>query len=181
MNRVRRYAPTLTFPPYTYISGRAPHPIRDPAGHAFGKEPEEVAPLNAADWHCSVVYQQGIDLFNAGYYWEAHEVWESLWKVALRGSCEQTLLLLLIKLAAAGVKAREGRAVGIARHAVRARELLDLLPSEREPFAGLSRAGIEQVIAAYETLATQSVAKLAQFPATTEPVCVVEPALVLME
>ncbi len=29
-------------------------------------------------------YLYGIDLFNAQFYWEAHEVWESLWLVARR-------------------------------------------------------------------------------------------------
>ncbi|MER9007639.1 DUF309 domain-containing protein [Mesorhizobium sp. M0862] len=28
------------------------------------------------------MFRWGIDLFNHGYYWEAHEAWEPLWQTA---------------------------------------------------------------------------------------------------
>ncbi|TGQ49534.1 DUF309 domain-containing protein, partial [Mesorhizobium sp. M1C.F.Ca.ET.210.01.1.1] len=28
------------------------------------------------------MFRWGIDLFNHGYYWEAHEAWEPLWHAA---------------------------------------------------------------------------------------------------
>jgi predicted metal-dependent hydrolase len=64
-----------------------------------------------------------IDLFNHGYYWEAHEAWESLWLGCGRTGVTADFLKGLIKLAAAGVKARERRTEGVLRHARRAAEL----------------------------------------------------------
>ena len=54
-------------------------------------------------------FRRAIELFNAGYYWEAHEVWEELWHVEGRRGPTAELLKALIKLAAAGVKVREGQ------------------------------------------------------------------------
>lgn len=66
-----------------------------------------------------------VDLFNHGYYWEAHEVWEHEWIAAGRTGPAADLLKGFIKLAAAGVKAREGRPAGIVRHGQRALELFE--------------------------------------------------------
>jgi predicted metal-dependent hydrolase len=65
----------------------------------------------------------GLDLFNHGYYWEAHEVWEGLWHAAGRSGLTANFMQALIKLAAAGVKAREARPEGVRRHSRRAAEL----------------------------------------------------------
>ncbi len=70
----------------------------------------------------SARFQRGIELFNAGYYWEAHEVWEELWHVEGRRGPTAELLKALIKLAAAGVKVREGRENGVRTHCRRAAE-----------------------------------------------------------
>jgi uncharacterized protein len=72
-----------------------------------------------------------VQLFNAGYYWEAHEVWEGLWHAHGRRGATADLLRALIKLAAAGVKVREGQEHGVRIHARRAAEL----------FARLRQAG----------------------------------------
>jgi hypothetical protein len=66
----------------------------------------------------------GQDLFNHGYYWEAHEAWEGLWQVARRGSPERAFLKALILLSAAGVKIRESKYGAAVRHADRAAALL---------------------------------------------------------
>ncbi len=110
-------------PPYAYTPGRFPHPVRDPQGHSFGRPPPSVSPTELADWRTSRVYRVGVDLFNHGYYWEAHEAWEALWNALGRRGVEADFVKGLIKLAAAGVKAREGRAEGVARHARRAEAL----------------------------------------------------------
>ena len=119
-----RYRPDRPFPPYAYVPGRAPHPRRDPGGHSRGIETETPVALDLADWRCSDAYLYGVDLFNAGYYWEAHEAWEDLWRQAPRASPERTVLHGLIRLAAAGVKAREGNGHGCTRHARKAAALL---------------------------------------------------------
>lgn len=112
-------------PPYTYIPGRNPHPISHPAGH------RQVAPEGDVDidldqdrWLVSRTCQRACELFAAGYYWEAHEVWEALWKRLPEDSVQRRLVQGWIKLAAAGVKCLEGNSNGAVRHARRAAELL---------------------------------------------------------
>ncbi|MEX2176715.1 MAG: DUF309 domain-containing protein [Pirellulaceae bacterium] len=112
------------FPPYSYVPGQSPHPLSDPAGHSFGRHD---APL-ADDAALQAAYRYGNDLFNYGYYWEAHEAWESAWHFCGRRGGRADFLKGLIKLAAAGVKLREGKAVGIERHAARARALFAAVP-----------------------------------------------------
>ena len=104
-------------PPYTYVPGYAPHPISDPKGHMQGASlPETWSNRDHLLW--------GKRLFDHGYYWEAHEAWEHLWIELGRTSMDATLVKGLIKLAASGVKCREGNAAGATRHATRAAELL---------------------------------------------------------
>ena len=76
------------------------------------------------------MYLWGIDLFHAGFYWEAHEAWEAVWHACNRKGPLADLLKALIKLAAAGVKARENRPEGIRRHTRRAIELLKSVSSQ---------------------------------------------------
>src|SRR4051812_45558889 len=53
-------------------------------------------------------FRYGVDLFNHGFPWEAHEAWEPLWFAAPRERPERALLQGLIHAAAAVVKARAG-------------------------------------------------------------------------
>lgn len=132
-----RFVPEIAFPPYTFVPGRSPHPVRDPAGHLFGRTPE-LPPLDPGRWRESRAYLHGIDLFNHGYYWEAHEVWEGLWVAAGRTGSTADFLKGLIKLAAAGVKVRQGQARGVLSHAAGAAELFrDLARQGEDVYAGL--------------------------------------------
>lgn len=113
------------FPPYSYVPGGPwPHPIRSPSGHLHGRAHELAAPIEAGRWAQSPLYLRGIELFNEGYYWEAHETWEPLWLVHGRRGATAALLQALIKMAAAGVKIRERRPDGARTHAARASLLL---------------------------------------------------------
>jgi predicted metal-dependent hydrolase len=105
------------------VPGRTPHPVRDPAGHSFGQSPELPPPIDPDRCQESRVYLHGVDLFNHGYYWEAHEVWEGLWRAAGRTGTTADFLKGLIKLAAAGVKVRQGQPRGITSHAAGAADL----------------------------------------------------------
>lgn len=115
-----RLVPEAPLPPYSYVSGRFPHPIRDPAGHSYGHSLRACAPVDVLNWQQSREYLLGCDLFNHGFYWEAHETWEGVWNACGRRGVEADFLKGLIKLAAAGVKVREGRPEGVARHGSRA-------------------------------------------------------------
>lgn len=129
-----RYAPETPFPPYTYVPGRAPHPVTDPRGHMFGAPPEPIEPSAAEDWSGCRTYRYAIDLFNHGFYWEAHEVWERLWIAAGRRGVAADFLKGLIKLAAAGVKVREGNRAGAGRHLARAVQLFQqTIQSQQDP------------------------------------------------
>jgi hypothetical protein len=112
------------------------------------------APLDPGRWQDSRAYLRAIDLFNHGYYWEAHEVWEGLWHACGRSGQAATLLKGLIRLAAAGVKVRQGRPEGVRSHARRAEELFRELLGQLEPgpprFLGLS---LPELIVFAESLA----------------------------
>ena len=87
--------------------------------------PPAQAPLTWAVLPAHPEFQWAVQLFNAGYYWESHEAWESLWHAAGRSGALADFLKGLIKLAAAGVKLREHNLVGVERHARRALELFE--------------------------------------------------------
>jgi hypothetical protein len=120
---VPRYAPDAPLPPYAFVPGRFPHPTRDPDGHRYGSSLEKPLSFDAAKWRECTAYLIGIDLFNNGYYWEAHEAWESIWHACGRKGHAGDFLRGLIHLAAAGVKVRENRPGGISRHAASAEML----------------------------------------------------------
>lgn len=83
--------------------------------------------MTTDNWQNSTDYLHGIDLFNHGYFWEAHEAWEGLWHACGRRGDIADFLKALIKLAAAGVKAREGNPNGVQRASTRATELFETL------------------------------------------------------
>jgi uncharacterized protein len=119
-----RLVPDEPLPPYAYVSGRHPHPVSDPAGHSYGKLEVTPAPPDPERWATCRPYLVGLDRFNHGYYWEAHEAWEGLWHACGRTGPTADFLKGLIHLAAAGFKQLEGRHDGVRSHARRAAELL---------------------------------------------------------
>lgn len=100
------------FPPYAYRPGRHPHPIRSPLGHMFGKD-RPPSRFDPERWQESAEYLFGIDLFNARYFWEAHEAWEGLWHALGRRGPFAGILEGLIQIAAAHIKSEEGRMTGV--------------------------------------------------------------------
>lgn len=90
-------------PAYRYVPGRTPHPVRDPLGHAHGAA-EPPAEIDPERWAECEPHLWAVDLFNAGYYWEAHEAWEGLWRAAGRRTETGRFLQGLIQLCAALVK-----------------------------------------------------------------------------
>lgn len=94
----------IPFPPYAFRPGKNPHPRRDLKGHHFGKREEVSPPTSPDDWKSTLLYLYGIDLFNHEYYWEAHEVWESLWKGLDSSGTHALFLQALIQLSASHLK-----------------------------------------------------------------------------
>ncbi len=138
-SRRPRYAPKRSFPAYAHVPGTTPHPERDAAGHSYGAEHDAVDPLDPAAPFASEPYLFGFDLFNHGYFWEAHSAWEELWNAAGRTGPTAELLKALIKLSAAGVKARQEQGAGVISHARGAAQLLRAVHGEvgREDYAGV--------------------------------------------
>ncbi|WP_312037309.1 DUF309 domain-containing protein [Mesorhizobium caraganae] len=97
-----RLLPEKNFPSYAYLPGKHPHPVRDPLGHSYQSDPVTVVAVEEA--LSSHAFRWGIDLFNHGYYWEAHEAWEPLWHAAKQSAQHRQFFKGLILLAAAGVR-----------------------------------------------------------------------------
>lgn len=129
-------APDLPFPPYRHRPGRTPHPERDPRGHRFferlppGLLPAEPIPLEAIP--DDRLFSYGEELFRAAYWWEAHAVWEELWRAAPRAEDreppEREVLRAFIQLAAAALRKELGGSRG-------SRKLL------KAALSGMERAG----------------------------------------
>jgi hypothetical protein len=108
-----RYFPHNTWPRYAFVPGKGlPHPVGDLDGHSFGTKPT-IERIDPDRWRECPGYLWGVDLFNHGYYWEAHEAWEGIWRSYDRSETPALFLQGLIKLAAAGVKTREGVVQGV--------------------------------------------------------------------
>ena len=145
-----RLEPARPLPPYTYVPGRTPHPKSDPLGHAYGHDEPPLAPFDPAHLEASPDFRYGVDPFHAGYYWEAHEVWESLWHAVGHHGPTADLLKGLIKLAAAGVKVLEDVPNGVTRHCLRAADLLD--QASAEGISQIGRTSTTQLAAAARIL-----------------------------
>jgi len=137
-----RYGPDKPFPRYTHTPGETPHPVKSPEGHSYGIRETAVPPLEPAHWSQSGAYLYAVDLFNHGYYWEAHESWEGLWHAAGRRGIVADFLQGLIKLAAAGVKVRQGNQAGVQTHCRRAAALFQKVKQagDGDRFAGVDLA-----------------------------------------
>ena len=97
-----------TFPSYRFIPGKAPHPTRDPKGHSYNKAVEPLEPFEVDQWQCCDEYLYGIDLFNHGYWWEAHEALEAVWVAAGRRTETGLFIQGLIQIAVAHLKRLQG-------------------------------------------------------------------------
>lgn len=163
-----RYASAIELPPYGYIPGHGlPHPVNDPAGHLHATCDAVHAPPLAASMLAALPtdaasrqralaamltanprWRYAIDLFNGGFYWEAHEAWEGFWQALGRTTPEARFVQGLIHLAAACVKIREGKPAGVARHTRRARELLgDPGAADSNSHLGLAPDSLAAVVA----------------------------------
>jgi hypothetical protein len=108
----------LPLPPYRYVPKESPHPLSDPAGHSYrpAEEPEPtVRPVAFDAWFESQHYLFGVDLYNHGYWWEAHESWEDLWRPTDRGGVQRRFLQGLIQSAVVHLKFRQRLAGGFHR------------------------------------------------------------------
>ncbi len=82
-------------------------------------------------WSGNIAYRYGWSLFNAGFYWEAHEVWEPVWLACPPNSRERLFLRALIQLANARLKRKMERGNASAKLVEEADRLLaDVIGAE---------------------------------------------------
>jgi len=129
--------PELELPPYRYVPGRHPHPLKDTTGHMADCPP---TPTWGPDqpWEEDLGYVRGCDLFDHRYLWEAHEAWEGVWHQVPVDSSYRYLLQGLIQAAAGVLKRHVQHTAGAARLHARSREkLLRVLEAEGPRFKGM--------------------------------------------
>ena len=94
---IPRYQPNAPVPAAPYWPGVNQ---KDPHFHILPRQ-------SSSDWSSDPGYLHGIDLFNHGCYWEAHEAWEDLWlplapedplRVFTQGLIQASAALLKIRL-----------------------------------------------------------------------------------
>ena len=123
-----RYS-TQALPTSRFIPGRGPRPSRTI---------QPPAPLHPEEWWDCDDYLHAIDLFNAGYYWECHEVLEGLWKAAGKRGALARFLQGLIQIAASRLR-------GSAELAQKGYSKFAGLPS---PFLGVELGELKQATVA---------------------------------
>jgi len=147
-----RYAAARAFPAYAFLPGRDPHPTRDPDGHSYANESEAPAAYHSSEaWRTNEDYLFGVDLYNHGYLWEAHEVWEGLWHAAKHDALQADFLQGLIQCSAAALKVPMNQPRGLERLAALGTERLERVArASRGEFMGLD---LDLFVAAFRRFA----------------------------
>ncbi|TMM52919.1 DUF309 domain-containing protein [Sulfitobacter sabulilitoris] len=96
----------VTAPPHAYVPGQTP---RHPEDWFDGIKASVTTATPVADLHTTQAFHAGRAYFDAGYYWECHEVLEAVWMQAPEGSAERDMVQALIQLANARLKLRMDR------------------------------------------------------------------------
>ena len=126
------FLPDESFPPYRFVPGHTPHPFKQEGGYLFGQKHDPPPYFAAAEWRSNRAYLRGLDFFNRGWWWEAHEEWEAFWKVCRdRDDAQHGLLQALIQFAAASLNVERGHVSAAGR----------LLSSSLEHLQRAGRAG----------------------------------------
>ncbi len=134
------------FPSYRFVPGESPHPTRDKDGHSYNKLPVPLAPFDPRDWYKCEEYLYGIDLFNHGYWWEAHEALEAVWVAAGRRTRTGLFIQGLIQIAAAHLKRLQGRHSVATRMAA---EGLDKMKQIKGIFLGIDVVAFRHAVNSY--------------------------------
>ena len=123
-----RRRPQLPLPRKTFVSGLSERPAE-----GWWRD------IDAADW-----FAFGCDLFDAGAFFEAHELWEQCWRAAkdVGNADDARFVQGLILLAAAGVKLLAGQDESRHAHLSRAQARLFAGPPRR----GLTDAALRRAV-----------------------------------
>lgn len=146
-----RYLPSRPFPPYAYCPGENAHPTQDPEGHSRDRVAVPFTPLPPERWRENEAYLFGVDLYNAGYLWEAHEAWEDAWHPTRAvDPIQGEFLQGLIQCAAACLKIPMGQPRGLQRLAeLSAGRLEAVARAEGRRYMGLDPAALAAELRAF--------------------------------
>lgn len=97
------------FPAYAFVPGHNAHPTADPTGHSAHQMPVSSRRLTQNNWFKVNNYLFGCDLYNHGFWWEAHEAWERVWLAGPSGDDTDCYLRALIQAANGLLKLRMQR------------------------------------------------------------------------
>lgn len=97
-------------PPYRHLPFQNAHPFLDEGGHSYGETLTPPQHFAADGWRRCDDYLYAIDLFNHGFWWEAHERLKPLCLAAGRESQTGLFIQGLIRIAAALLKLSTGEA-----------------------------------------------------------------------
>lgn len=96
----------IPLPARAHVPGSGSKPDMAPLELAKSLAPPETL---AGDWQDNAAYLYGHRLLEAGFFWEAHEVWEAVWMNCRPNSTEKVLLKALIQQANARLKRKMGK------------------------------------------------------------------------
>ena len=91
-------------PGYRHLPFQNAHPFLDKEGHSYGEKLTPAEGFNAENWQDSEEYLYCIDLFNNGFWWEAHERLKYISMAAGQDSETNHFIRGLIQVAAALLK-----------------------------------------------------------------------------
>ena len=97
------------------------------------------AVLTAATADREDAFAYGADLYNHGFFWEAHEVWEAVWMAATPNSARRQALRSLIQMTNACLKLAMGKRNAFERLAA---EVAQISPGEGLAHEGLDMAAL---------------------------------------
>lgn len=132
-----RAVKSYPLPPYRYLPGRNPHPLRHAGGHL--RRADAPTPRNGTE---RLAYAR--KLFEARFYWEAHEAWETQWHITTVPA-DRAMLKTLIQLAAGHLKRELGAAQQAKGLYLRARTSLESCAPRRRVL-GVSIARVESLL-----------------------------------
>ena len=96
----------IPLPARAHVPGSGSAPDLAPLELAKSLAPPET---RSDHWQDNAAYLYGHRLLEAGFYWEAHEVWEAVWMNCRPNSTEKVLLQALIQQANARLKRNMGK------------------------------------------------------------------------
>ena len=130
----------LPMPAHAYIPGKTLRHGENAFDAVKALAPEVTRDADAAS---NIAWNHGLRLLNSGFYWEAHEVLETVWMAAPTNSRERYLVQAVIQLANAALKRRMGKEKAAIRIAGLAKEAALRAFAGRDTVMGIGRDELE--------------------------------------